>query len=265
MSLGYQGVPRDAFAEVSCFRAELYACLTARGDALFELCDALLCTDGPVRTLVDLALAPEHRRGHGALYSGLNDGRIDVTRLRRALAGVPLPRAADGRIVPAADVSPWLRPDANTCPDRSFCHTFGRGEAKHQMLSGWPYSILAALETGRTSWTAVLDAVRLESGADVAAVTTVQIRELVERLIAAEQWKPGDPEILVVLDAGYDAPRIAHLLHDLPVEILGRLRSDRAMRRPTPSRVYDPKGGRPPKHGGEFVFGDPPPGAASRP
>jgi hypothetical protein len=27
-----------------------------------------LCTDGPVKTLVDLALAPEHRRGHGALY-----------------------------------------------------------------------------------------------------------------------------------------------------------------------------------------------------
>ncbi|MGV9853139.1 hypothetical protein ACWDWU_30870 [Streptomyces sp. NPDC003442] len=39
-----------------------------------------------------------------------------------------LPRAAAGRPVLAADVSPWLRPDANTCADRSFCHTFGRGE-----------------------------------------------------------------------------------------------------------------------------------------
>ena len=29
------------------------------------------------------------------------------------------------------------------------------------------------------------------------------------------------------------------------------------MRRPTPKSVYDPRGGRPPKHGGEFVFGDP--------
>ncbi|MFD9452578.1 hypothetical protein ACFWBC_05745 [Streptomyces sp. NPDC059985] len=25
----------------------------------------MLCTEGPVRTLVDLAPAPEHRRGHG--------------------------------------------------------------------------------------------------------------------------------------------------------------------------------------------------------
>nr|WP_274535809.1 transposase [Streptomyces sp. TSRI0281] len=40
---------------------------------------------------------------------------------------------------------------------------------------------------------------------------------------------------------------------DLPVEILGRTRSDRVMRRPTPPRVYDPKGGRPPKHGDEFI------------
>ncbi len=257
MSVGDQHVLRDAFAELSCFRTELYTCLTAWGDALFELCDAMLCTDGPVRSLVELALAPEHRRGHGSLYGGLNGGCLDVARLRRALAGLPLPRAADGRLVLAVDVSPWLRPDAGTCPDRSFCHTYGRGEAKHQMMPGWPYSIVAALETGRTSWTAILDAVRLEPGADLAAITTAQVREVVQRLIAAGQWQEGDPEILVVLDAGYDAPRIAHLLADLPVQILGRLRSDRVMRRPTPPRIYDPKGGRPPKHGGEFVFGDP--------
>lgn len=158
VSLVHQDVLRDAFAEVSRFRSKLYASMTARGDALFELSDALLCTDGPVRTLVDLALVPEHRRGHGALYGGLNHGRIDVARLRRALAGLPLPRAADGRLVLAVDVSPWLRPDADTSSDRAFCHTFGRGEGKHQMVPGWPYSVVAALETGRTSWTAVLSA-----------------------------------------------------------------------------------------------------------
>ena len=135
--------------------------MTARADALFELTDAVLCTDGPVRTLVELALAPEHRRGHGALYDGLNHGRIEIARLRRALAGLPLPRARDGRIVLAVDVSPWLRPDAPTSPGRLFCHTYGRGQGQAQMIPGWPYSIVAALEPGRTSWTAVLDAVRL--------------------------------------------------------------------------------------------------------
>jgi hypothetical protein len=238
------------------FRQEFYGCLTARADALFELADAVLCVDGPVRSLAGLSLVPEHRRGHGALYDGINCGRVDIARLRNLVAAQRLPKAADGRVVLAVDVSPWLRPDANTAPERSFCHTYGRGKNQHLMIPGWPYSVVAALETGRTSWTALLDAVRLQPGADVAVVTTAQIREVVERLIAAGQWQLGDPEILVVLDAGYDAPRIAHLLGDLPVEILGRMRSDRVLHRPVPPRTPGTNG-RPPKHGDEFVFGDP--------
>jgi hypothetical protein len=224
---------------------------------LFELTEALLCADGPVKTLVGLALAPEHRRGHGALYDGLNAGRIEVSRLRRALASLPLPRAADGRLMLAVDVSPWLRPDAATSTARSFCHTYGRGKHEHQMIPGWPYSVIAALEPGRSSWTAPLDTLRLEPGADVAAVTAMQVRDLVRRLINAGQWREGDPPILLIFDAGYDLARLSFGLGDLPVQVLGRMRSDRVMRRPTPKRVYDPRGGRPPKHGGEFVFGDP--------
>jgi hypothetical protein len=40
---------------------------------------------------VGLSLAPERRRGHGALYDAVNCGRVDIARLRRALAGLPLP------------------------------------------------------------------------------------------------------------------------------------------------------------------------------
>ena len=48
---------------LAAFRGELYRCLTARADALFELADAVLCADGPVRVLAPLSLEPEHRRG----------------------------------------------------------------------------------------------------------------------------------------------------------------------------------------------------------
>ena len=108
----------EAIDVLAGFREQLYRCMTRRADALFELTDALLCTDGPVKTLVGLSLAPEHRRGHGAMYDALN-------------------------------------------PQRSFYHTYGRGKDEHHMIPGRPYSIVAALETGRTSWTALLDAVRL--------------------------------------------------------------------------------------------------------
>ncbi|MFD9727369.1 transposase [Streptomyces sp. NPDC059072] len=259
MGLVEHGGQRDALTLVSGFRSGLYACLVSRSDALFELCDALLCSDGPVRTLVDLALAPEHRRGHGALYSGLNRGRIDVARLRRALAGAPLPRAGDGRPVLAVDVAPWLRPDADTCSDRSFCHTFGRGPGKHQRVPGrlywsWPRWKRAGLR-GPPCWT--------RSGWSPVP-TWPRSPPIRSAMSSVASWTPasggaeGDPNVLVVLDAGYDAPRIAHLLAGLPVEVLGRLRSDRVMRKPVPVPwICPPQGGRSPKHGGEFVFGDP--------
>jgi hypothetical protein len=245
----------EPLAVLSRFRLDFRACLTARGDELFELADAVLCTDGPVKTLAGLSLAPEHRRGHGALYDAVNCGRAEIGRLRRSLAGLPLPRAADGRLMLAVDVSNWLRPGAATSPDRLFCHVYGRGKGQAQMIPGWPYSVIAALEPGRTSWTAVLDAIRLGPDDDEAEVTAAQVRDVVARLIAAGHWREGDPAILVIFDAGYDVTRLAYLLADLPVELLGRLRSDRVMLLPAPPRPAGP--GRPRKHGGELALADP--------
>ncbi len=238
------------------FRRELYRCFTARADALFELADAVLCAEGPVKTLVGLSLAPEHRRGHGGLYDALNAGRIDVARLRWSLAALPLPAWPDGRIRLAVDVSNWLRPDAATSPGRMFCHTYGRGRGSAQMIPGWPYSVVAALEPGRTSWTAVLDAVRVGPADDLTEVTAAQVREVVARLIAAGHWREGDPAILIVFDAGYDIMRLAFLLADLPAGVLGRLRSDRVLHFPAPPGRRDGKPGRRPRHGEAFRLAD---------
>jgi DDE superfamily endonuclease len=252
-------LPEDAGAGplsvLSGFRLDFHACLTARADELCELADAVLCADGPVRCLAGLSLAAEHRRGHGALYDAVNHGRVDIARLRRSLAGLPLPRAADGRLVLAADVSNWLRPGAATSPGRLFCHVYGRGKGQAQMIPGWPYSVIAALEPGRTSWTAVLDAVRLRPDDDEAEVTAAQVREVVTRLITAGHWREGDPRILVIFDAGYDVTRLAWLLADLPVDVLGRLRSDRVLYFPAPQQRR-PGRGRPARHGAEFKLAD---------
>jgi hypothetical protein len=238
------------------FRQEFYGSLSARADALFELTDAMLCADGRVTSLVELTLVGEHRRGHGAMYDALNAGRVEPARLRRALAALPLPRASDGRIVLAVDVSPWLRPDAPTSSDRLFCHVHGRGKGQAQMIPGWPYSFVAALESGRTSWTAVVDAVRLGQADDATMVTANQLRAVIDRLVTAGQWKPGDPQILIVADSGYDITRLAYVLADLPVELVGRLRSDRVLRLPKPPRLPGTNG-RPPKHGPEIALDKP--------
>ena len=175
---------------------ELYRCFGKRPDALSELADAVLCKPDRVHMLAELSLEPECRRGHGAVYDAVNCGRVQIARLRRALAGLPLPAWPDGRIRLAADVSNWLRPDAETSPERLFCHCYARGKGNAQMIPGWPYSLVAALEPGRTSWTLPLDAVRLGPADDATAVTAAQVRErggAAHRRRALARRRPGHP------------------------------------------------------------------------
>jgi DDE superfamily endonuclease len=199
---------------------------------------------GRVSDLARLSLVPEFGRGHGALYDGLNAGQVEFGRLRVSLAGLPMPAWRDGRIRLAADVSCWLRPDAEASPDRLYCHVHGRGRNAGQVVPGWPYSFVAALGPGASSWTLPLDAVRLGPDDDECAVTAAQLREVIGRLIAAGHWKPGDPDILVALDSGYNVTRLALLLAGLPLILVARVRSDRVFHSPPP-RVP----GKPARHG----------------
>lgn len=67
------------------------------------------------------------------------------------------------------------------------CHTYGRGKNSHMTVPGWPYSVVVALETGRSSWTTPLDVQRLAPGDDAATVTTHGLDERVrlERRVRA--------------------------------------------------------------------------------
>jgi hypothetical protein len=257
---GVEGGPGAdrAYGLLAGFRQELFWCLGRRRDALFEVCDAVLCRPERVLMLAELSLEPECRRGHGAVYDALNCGQVAIGRLRRALARLPLPAWPGGRIQLAADVSNWLRPDAGTSPERLFCHTYARGKGNAQMIPGWPYSWVVALEPGRTSWVLPLDAVRLGPADDATEVTAAQVRGVVERLIEAGHWQAGAPDIVLALDSGYDLTRLAWLLRDLPVEVMGRLRGNRVMHMPAPPRPARPAGtgGRPPRHGAALKLAD---------
>src|SRR6516225_10238671 len=210
------------------FRDELYRCLTRRADALFCLADAVLCEDRKVMDLARLSLVAEFGRGHGALYDGLNAGRVEFARLR--VAGLPLPAWPDGRIRLAADVSSWLRPDAQASGERMFCYVKGRGRNAGQMIPGWPYSFVAALGPGGSSWTLPLDAARIGPDDDETVVTAAQLREVTARL--------------------------AWLLGDLPVMLVVRVRSDRVFYRPVPPKAPGTPG-RQGRHGTPVSCADP--------
>jgi len=114
---GGQDVASAPRGDLAPFREEFYGCLTDRADELFELTEAVLCTDGRSRRWWSWRGARAPPRSRGALRRAQprpDRGWVGCI----ALAGLPLPRAGDWRIVLGADVSPWLRPDAPTSPQR---------------------------------------------------------------------------------------------------------------------------------------------------
>lgn len=243
------------------FRARLYECLTARPDALFELADAILCADHAVTSLVQLSLVPQFRRGHGALYAALADGRIDEDKLaalltgalpqlvdgeqgrawaaehdtidhgllERALAGLPPQAAAQvreacarwRRLRFAIDATPYPRPDAECSPGREHVH----------------HDACRCDGTRKTipgweyQFTAALGHLRTAWAAliDVERTTKAtrtrqtirQVRNLLRRLRAAGDGGAGAP--LVIFDAGYSAAALTAALAGCPVHLLIRL------------------------------------------
>ena len=112
-----------ALGDLSGFRQDFYRCLTARADALFELTDAALCADGPVTSLVELSLEPEHRRGHGSLYDSLNQGGVDIGRFRNVVARQQVGSHSGWRAETA--LSFWT--DSTRLPDRTWSRTGWNG------------------------------------------------------------------------------------------------------------------------------------------
>jgi hypothetical protein len=274
------------------FRARLYGCLTARPDALFELCDAILCADHAVTSLVQLSLVPAFRRGHGALYDALAAGqvdeealaalltgtlpqlidgqegrawvsghdKIDYGLLEQALAGVPAEAAAQvreacarwARLRFAIDATPYPRPDAECSP--------GRGHVHHDACrcDGTRKTIpgweyqFAAALGHLRTAWAALVDVERTTPATRTRQTIRQVKNLLRRLRAAGPGSGAAP--LVILDAGYSAAALTAALAGQPVHLLIRL--------PAGSVFYaDPaswpgKKGRPGKHGMAVTCGN---------
>ena len=236
--------------ELTAFRRGLYQCLTRWGDALFELCDAVLCGVGPVSSIPSLSLEPEFSRSHGSLYKALRKGRINEDRLRRLLVAN---RPVDWPAVFAVDASTWARCDAECSPGRGYYYSASKHSAGQPIVAGWSYQWISELSWAPDSWTAPLDAMRIPPETDATSATTEQIRRLVGLLP-----KKGEMP-LFVFDAGYDPIAIGHDLAGERIEVLCRIRDDRVFYTDPAPRPNRPAGtgGRPPRHGKRWKCSDP--------
>jgi DDE superfamily endonuclease len=231
------------------FRHSFYECLHRRGDALFELTDAILSADGALPSPVHLSLEASHRRGWGSLSSALLRGRIDAEALRGLLARHPL--AASETPVYAVDTSVWPRCDAECSPERGFYYHPSRHSAGQPIVAGWAYQFVALLNFARESWTAPVDVERVRPERDANVVAAEQVKVLLGRL------GKGDVLPLFVFDAGYDPVKVQQGLEGSPCQILVRLRAGRRFYG-DPSLCDPPEHiGRPRRHGPKMKCNDP--------
>jgi hypothetical protein len=175
--------PSDALHD---FRRSLYECLHRRGDALFELADAILTADAAAPSTVHLSLQPSHRRGWGSFYAALTRGGIDAEVLRDLLVRHPL--AGSGATpVYAVDTSVWPRCDAECSPERGYYYHPSRHSAGQPIVAGWAYQFVAQLNFVRESWTAPVDVERVRPAQDANEVATGQVRSFVGRRSSCEE------------------------------------------------------------------------------
>src|SRR5829696_825907 len=168
----------DDQGELHRFRNDLFDCLAAWPDTLFELVDAV-CTPVTVAGLAHLTLAPGARRGHGSVYAAIANGDVDADLVRDVLAAYRPPgRSPDF----AVDCSTWARCDAECSPGRGFYYHPSRHSAGQPIVAGWCYSWLAGLSQSADSWTAPLDARRLQVGQNPNTIAAEQIKAVLPRL-----------------------------------------------------------------------------------
>jgi hypothetical protein len=242
-----RGGPSAPTTELTGFRRAFHGCLSGRGDALFELTDAVLCSPTPVGSVPSLSLEPVFRRSHGSVYKALARGGIDEEALRQVLVDA---RPPDWPLVFAVDASTWDRCDAETSPERGFHYSASKHSAGRPIVAGWSYQWITQLDWAPDSWTAPLDAMRIPPSADATTATVEQVRRPVGLL-------PDDGDVpMFVFDAGYDAIAIGAELADVRVQTLTRISSKRVFH-PDPAPRPDHTVGRPRRHGERFALSEP--------
>jgi len=233
--------------ELIGFRAELHNCMFSWADALFELCDAVLCSPAPVASVPSLSLEPVFRRSHGSLYKALAYGSVDTDMLRWSLVAH---RPPTWPAVFAVDASTWDRCDAETSPERGFHYSASKHSAGQPIVAGWSYQWITQLDWAPDSWTAPLDALRITPAMNATDATIEQVQRLVGLL-----GDNGDVSMFV-FDAGYDPIAISAGLADNRAQVLVRIRNDRVFH-PDPTPSPPGTAGRPRRHGDRFALAEP--------
>lgn len=229
------------------FRRAVYQTFSRRGDAFFDLLDALTGA-GHIQSPVGLSEAAPFRRRFSSIYDVLQHAHNDENKVRAFLQTLvgQVSDTLGGYPVYALDTTPEERPEARTLADRGCI----RRDEDHSVQYGHQYSWLVRLVKWGTSWIAPVSQQRVGTATTASQVGIAQLEEL-------DRLEPG-PKI-VVADSHYGNHfflAVARILQN--VWLLVRLRNNLNLRQAPPPPPEGKRKGPPRKHGPKFKLANPP-------
>jgi hypothetical protein len=221
-------------------RKQIYDSFERGADALFNLCDALLC-ENQAQSLPELSQSPNFERAWPSLYQALSDGKINEATLRQTWLQALLSEVADGKAIwISVDASSIPRPEAQTSKDRGIIHVSNLPRAAKPISVGWQFSTVMLLPEEPSSWVGILDQQRISTEQTAIQVAIAQLRALVPLV-----QRP----IMLVADRWYATADFLRVCQELGCQVLIRLKRNRKLYR-HPIRTSGK--GRPPLDGPLF-------------
>lgn len=151
------------FNTLEHLRQQMYRCFEHSRDALFNLSDALL-SESQARSLPELSLSVFFQRRWPSVYEALQDGRINVERLREVFVQALLEdKPTDEPIWLGIDSSSMQRLEAASSRDRGMIYLPNLPHATKPVSVGWQFSTLMLLPEQPSSWVGILEQRRIES------------------------------------------------------------------------------------------------------
>src|SRR6266852_5259630 len=182
------------FNTLDHLRQQIYSCFERSRDALFNVSDALV-SESQARSLPELSLSVFFERQWPSVYEALQDGRINVERLRKVFVQALIEsKSADEPIWLGIDSSSMQRLEAASSRDRGMIYVPNMPHATKPVSVGYQFSTLMLLPEQPSSWVGILDQRRIGSDQTAIAVGIEQLRAVLPQvrgrsvILLADRW-----------------------------------------------------------------------------
>jgi len=227
------------------FRNQLYRCFRRAGDAQFNIIDALL-SETSAHSLAELSLSPFCARRWCSIYQALQQADTDRAKMRRLFVELSPSPSEGERLVLGFDASSIARPCSRTAEDRTYVHQSNLPKGCKPVTSGWQFSTLTVLPEVPSSWTYILDNIRVRSDQTQGEAAAEQIKEI----MLLFKNRP-----IALGDGYYGSLAFLLLVEEAPCDFVLRFGKNRVLYRPAPPPTG--RRGAPKKDGARFACKDP--------